>query len=550
MRQDIRCRSPLALVLKLIVILAASTYTPTALAEDRTIDGFGNNALQPDWGEAKSRFVRVAPADYADGASRPRIAGRPNPRLVGLSFFRQAESRPNARNLSGFVYAFGQFLSHDLQRTTSGAGESIAFAIPPEDDQFFPGQTVPLNRSIFDPATGTSPNNPRQQVNFATSFLDGSQVYGSDETTASILRGGPAHPRAKLRTSDDINGDGQNMLPRNAFGPSPEAPFVAGDDRVNDNIVLTCFQTLFMREHNRLVDELSTQHGEWTEERLYQRARKIVGAELQSITFKEFLPALLGPYAPSAEGSYDPSVDPTIINEVPVVFLRTGHSMLPERFLRVQNDGQPAAGGSVSVIDAFFNQALLTTSQEMDLLLKGLSVERQEETDLQFADSMRLGLLDAFDVQRARDHGIANYNDLREAYGLARAKDFSQISTDPTVLLALESFYQDVDEVDPLVGVLAEDHLPGASVGPLAAAALRLQFERLRDGDRFWYRNDSEFSPEEVRRLDQTSLSAVILRNAGVRNLRGNVFFIPESSSRALASIVVLGWVLLKVRRT
>ena len=207
-----------------------------------------------------------------------------------------------------------------------------------------------MARSLFDTATGTGPNNPRQQTNFTTAFIDGSKIYGSDATMASILRGGPANPGAKLRTSNDINGDAENLLPRNAFGPAPNAPNVAGDDRVNDNVPLTALHTLFMREHNRLVDVYAAQHPSWSSEELYQRARKTVGAELQSITFNEFLPALLGSFAPAPTGQYDPSINPAVFNEFAAVFERVGHSMLTPAFQRIQNDGQPASGGPLPLI--------------------------------------------------------------------------------------------------------------------------------------------------------------------------------------------------------
>src|SRR6267142_1657233 len=124
-------------------------------------------------------------------------------------------------------------------RSFDGTTEFVNFTIPIGDDIFVSGQTIELHRSLFNPSTGTSLSNPRQQTNFTTAFIDGSVIYGTDATTASILRGGPANPGAKLRTSNDINGDAENLLPRDAFGPDPTAPFVAGDDRVNDNVPLT-----------------------------------------------------------------------------------------------------------------------------------------------------------------------------------------------------------------------------------------------------------------------------------------------------------------------
>jgi hypothetical protein len=519
------------------VTLVTIQWSPQqCFAEFRLFDGTGNNLSNPQWGAAETNFARKAPVDYADGISAARLTGRPNPRSVGSALFRQTVSLPNARRLSGYVYAFGNFLSHDSQETISDTNELVPFRIPFGDDIFLPNQIVQLPRSRFDPATGTGPDNPRQQVNFATAFIDGSQIYGSDALTASILRGGPANPQAKLRTSNDINGDAENLLPRDAFGPAPNAPFVAGDSRVNDNIVLTAMHTLFMREHNRLVDVLVADHPDWTSEQLFQRARKTVGAELQAITFNEFLPALLGPYAPAATGDYDPDVNPAVLNEFPVVFLRIGHSMLPNEFKRVQNSGHPAPIGPLPLEQAFLNPAALTTSTDLDLFLKGLSVEIQEETDLKMVDGMRIALLDAIDIQRARDHGIPDYNTLREVFGLPRVTSFAEITSETASQVAMAAVYGDVNSLDPLVGAMAEDHLPGASVGPLVATAFRQQFERLRDGDRFWYEYDPDFTATELEALRRTRLADIIVRNSGVTNLRSNVFFaVPEPSALPLA---------------
>jgi hypothetical protein len=526
----------------LFIVIAA----PPLAAEDRSFDGSGNNLSHPEWGAAGASFGRQGPAAYVDGIAIPHIGGRPNPRALGVSLFRQAESKPNARRLSGYVYAFGNLISHDIQHTQSGTTEFVPFVVPLGDDMFIPNQTVRLPRSKFDPATGTSVDNPRQQVNFTSAFLDASVIYGADERPASILRGGPANPGAKLRTSNDINGDGQNLLPRNVFGPSLTAPFVAGDSRVNDNIVLTALHTLFMREHNRLVDELAAAHPEWNAEQLYQRARKFVGAQLQAITFNEFLPALMGPLAPSPVGSYDPEIDVTVLNEFPAVFLRLGHSMLPNEFKRATNDGRPAPDGPVGLEQAFENPSLLATTTDLDLFLKGLSVENQEETDLKMVDGMRVALLDAIDIQRARDHGIPDYNTLRVAYGLPRAKTFLEITSDPEAAAALALAYDNnVDAIDPLVGIMAEDLLPGASVGALTAAGYRKQFDRLRDGDRFWYERDPAFDDAEVSDLRSTRLADIIRRNTGVANLRDNVFFVPESAGFgpvAMAGLAAARW--------
>ncbi|GFW34916.1 chorion peroxidase [Trichonephila clavipes] len=70
--------------------------------------------------------------------------------------------------------------------------------------------------------------------------------------------------------------------------------FYSGDARVNQHVLLTSMQTVFVREHNRIASILKTLNPQWEEEQLYQEARRINIAQIQCITYKEYLPALLG----------------------------------------------------------------------------------------------------------------------------------------------------------------------------------------------------------------------------------------------------------------
>jgi len=81
-----------------------------------------------------------------------------------------------------------------------------------------------------------------------------------------------------------------------------------------------------------------------------------------------------------------------------------------------------------------------------------------------------------------------------------------------------------VDDVDAWVGILAEDHVAGSSLGATASAVLRDQFTRLRDGDRYWYQNVS-FYRRDLRIIESTTLADLLQRNSGVTGLQSDIFF-------------------------
>lgn len=116
--------------------------------------------------------------------------------------------------------------------------------------------------------------------------------------------------------------------------------FEAGDARANEQIQLTTLHTLFMREHNRVAKELSYINPYWNDEKLFQEARQIVVAQMQHITFNEFLPLVIGrekiyEYGLELEQpghyyqGYDSKINAGIRVEFQAAAFRYGHSILP-----------------------------------------------------------------------------------------------------------------------------------------------------------------------------------------------------------------------------
>lgn len=66
---------------------------------------------------------------------------------------------------------------------------------------------------------------------------------------------------------------------------------------MNEQVNLAVIHTVWMREHNRVADELARLHPQWSDEALFQEARRVVNAEMQHITYNEFLPIILGEIA-------------------------------------------------------------------------------------------------------------------------------------------------------------------------------------------------------------------------------------------------------------
>src|SRR5947207_585213 len=93
----------------------------------------------------------------------------------------------------------------------------------------------------------------------------------------------------------------------------------------------------------------------------------------------------------------------------------------------------------------------------------------------------------SLDIMRSRDRGMPLYNDAREALGLNRVTQFNEISSDPEVQKRLQLAYKDVNQVESLIGGLAETHEDGSILGRLFHTSFTRQWTLIRDSDRLWF---------------------------------------------------------------
>jgi Animal haem peroxidase len=288
----------------------------------------------------------------------------------------------------------------------------------------------------------------------------------------------------------DAQGNSATAPPMDLMGAlvgTPARAAVAGDVRANENIALTGIQTLFAREHNRLVAALPRS---LSEEAKFQVARRVLGAEEQYITYNEFLPAM-GVRLRDYRG-YDPGVNAGLSNEFAVVGYRA-HSMIHGEFDVTQpvgtyTDAQLAtfaaegitvsqASGQVSLtipLNLAFGNPDLLQAVGIGPVLQALGAEREYKNDEQIDNSLRSVLfqvpkpgipdpsvcgdpvvnpdrftgvsdLGAIDIERGRDHGMPSYNQLRRALGLRPARSFTDITGEET-----ERFPQGIRSRDPI----------------------------------------------------------------------------------------------------
>ncbi len=477
----------------------------------RSFDGSDNRSGEAKFNVVGSDFTRLGLAHFSDGVSALR-SDLPNARTISNLVVAGKGDTPNPEGLSAMMYAWGQLIDHDINLTLSDEVNHIDIEIP-AGDPILTG-SISMTRSVIDPLTGIA-GKPALTTNNVTGWLDASMVYGSDASTAESLRGDNGH----LLTSA-----GNNL-------PIVDGTFVAGDIRVQENPDLTALQTLLLREHNRQVDKLALEHPQWTADQLYDQARAVVSAEIARITYREFLPHLLGTHTPPPYSGFKPTVNPTMSEEFAGAAFRFGHSIVSANLEKVDEQGEPI-GEAYSLRDAFFQDPSdFIANSGADGLLRHLGSDLSNALDVHIVDDLRNFLfgpsagmdLAAINIQRGRDLGLGTLNETRLALGLKPYRAFEQVSSDASVVASLKKIYGNINKLELWIGGLAESHVQSGMVGQTFAVIIGKQFEALRDGDRLWYLNQG-FDPSSLAEIESTTLSSLILNNTDTENIQPDAF--------------------------
>lgn len=394
---------------------------------------------------------RLVEARYADGVSEIYANGA-DPVSVYMLVFDQDGDKRNDAGLSTLFTTFGQFRDHDMVLSPEDHDAGVLNLI---------GMPHDIARSqVADELEDGAPIAP---TNVVTWQIDGSQVYGSTDARAADLR---SFEGGKLRMQDDTtsasemlpDADADSFMARDIEGDDPV--YLAGDVRANENPNLLSMHTMFVREHNYWADKLAQDHPDWSDDQLYEAARSIVEFELQSITYNEWLPHLIGDAA-------DQPVASDAVGEVSVEFstaaFRFGHTLVSSNIDLLDESG--ADDGSMGLMDAFFNHSPVEESG-IEATIRGQLHATAQELDTQIVDDLNFFLetpdgvsgfsLAALNLARGLDHGLESYINTRAALigdidpAAVDPQDFSIITSDVDVqarLAVLKAVAQPIGEI-------------------------------------------------------------------------------------------------------
>ncbi|OQV24865.1 Chorion peroxidase [Hypsibius exemplaris] len=560
----------------------------------RTFDGTCNNLQKPLQGSANSAQSRLGPAEYEDGIAEPRrlslasqIQNRPLllPSAREVSVAISSNLDRESKKITYLFNQFAQFIAHDVTNTPvekvqdpQDPKRSVTPSCCGTDAACIHPACFPILIPANDPVYGQFSQNclefvrsqpaaqsgcrlgKRIPLDQVTAYIDGSQIYGSKVSDANRLR---AKRRGLLRTNDSPICLQTNvvMIPGGPDSQGCKAPDAnrkcvdAGDLRANQHTGLVAFHSLFLRLHNQIANFIAEKRPRASDEVIFMLTRKIVGGILQHIYYKEMIPIMLGSklandpqngLAVTKKGYCQDCYDENVDASMQVEFAAGAY-----RFHTLGDNTLPVAdanGVEYPLYQHFGNPAMWYKPGIIDELLRNLPGKPAEAFDAQFAFvfqnqifkpvSKPLGIdLLAFNIQRGRDHGVPAYIKMREICGLAPVKTFKDLERFMPKDAAdnLASIYRHVRDIDFYAGGLSERSVNKQGlVGPTFACVLTDQFQKLKNGDRFWYENDGVFTPKQLKEIKKVSMAVLLCQNSQTEQVQPKPFLIASESGNPI----------------
>ena len=587
----------------------------------RTLNGICNNKRHLNWGACFQPLLRWHPPAYGgEGYNTPVTTysgmALPDPREVSRYLHRSNATLADTQQ-SALSMVWGQFLSHDLQEIPKSpdkysicskycntiAKHCFNIKTPDDDDDDYihiydtdeyadndydeygsaqtaappaapppasPPAALPIPKPQQDciPFVRSAPTHqysldrlfPREQFSKVTSYMDASNVYGLGEYQTKQLR---TMNDGKLMTAIGNNLPFDCGVSKRCVGSLPLC-FLAGTgaERVSMHVMMVVMNTLWVREHNRIVSELKKLNPTWNDEKLYQEGRKIVGALIQKITYSEYAPQLLGKYVfgrimPNYCG-YEENVKAGIYNEFATAVFRFGHSQVVSKIARV--DDQYNTLSDITLQQAFFQpERYYERDGLLDNYMRGLLARQSLKTDRFLSDqvtdhlfqpvnSTRPGLdLAAINIQRGRDHGLARYYDYQivahfqlQYMGVPLPNPYFTSHNHQLIKKVYGSIYRcDLWPCGllerPLETAFPAFDRTGSQLGPTFSFIIAQQLARLRDGDRFFYKSPGVFSAQQLAAIEEVTMSAVICANSNISTIQARAFSQQIGDNKAIS---------------
>uniref|UniRef100_F6S5Z8 NAD(P)H oxidase (H2O2-forming) n=1 Tax=Ciona intestinalis TaxID=7719 RepID=F6S5Z8_CIOIN len=510
----------------------------------RRMDGWYNNLDHPQWGSPGERMIRRSTNGYSNGINKPIEDGLPNPHTLSRLLMRGESGIPSVTGKSVFLAFFGQHVGDDMIDSRRNACPSEYINIEIEENKESNNHILPMYRSKFITGSGSSVNSPRMLVNEATSWLDGSVIYGNSHSWSEHLR---SFERGRLKEEDGHPGYpsfNRNEIP--LYNPTidlkrppktrnPEELLSFGNPRGNENPFLMTIEIIWFRWHNHLAEKIAVQNPDWSDQQIFDKARKWTIATYQNIAFYEWLPEIIGTSPPPyRETEYNKFMLPSVSVEFSIAAMRLGHSLVPSGVVLRQPDCSPidplpedylASAGepALRLCNTYWQLQDALLDLGIEGIVLGMTSQNAEEEDAVVVDDLAGFLygplkrtrmdLEAMTIQRGRDAGLQRYNEVRKTYDLPPITDFSQLnpSLPNEVIARLRNAYNnDTNKLELYVAGMMEDRSNASNV--LFYKIILEQFQRTRDGDRLWFENAQNglFNASELQEIRQTTMRDII----------------------------------------